>query len=669
MRLLLWIGIGFCALVPSSMAHAQATEVYGARAAVAAQAAANNEEDATAAGNTIELRSRNRGHEDLADVLQEVPAVRIRRTGNVGSYVGAALRGADDDHTSVLLNTVPLSAVDAGPFDLSTIPPEALDRVEVFRGGAPAWYSEGAIGGVLHFQPRRAPFNLLRSELLVGPYGLRSARATAAYVASQAPNPAALAHVSGTMADNNYDYLDDNGTRFDPSDDVVRRQHNARVRQLQGLLQAGLDALGGRIELTGFGYLRDAGVPGPLSRPTRDAHQKLAQGNISLSYLRERSDAHGERTSRLQWVLGIGAQRNRLLDPNGELGMQKADIDDHSQRGFMRLALGQRLLPYLEGTLIATFAHDAYMPHNSLLFVRQDRSTRSTWAVVAEPRLYGRPFGLLAELRPSIRYAVSRTVLHGQQGLTEVDEDKTITFPTYRVAGLIAPLNGLSLTASVASGTRIPTMVEYFGDRAVREPNPQLQPERALNMDVGAVYRLRTSWVKGTIELRGFSLAIDDIIQYVQTSQKTSRPENLSFGKVLGLEFGMRTEWLRHVSLTAALTLMNSENPYGLRLAYHPPVQAMVRPGLSLPLPFRGQLHAFAEMQHIADVHVDKSNIAQPLGGRTTFALGASADFLAQAIALGVQLQNIFDTPITDVLFRPLPGRRLLFTLSLGQGQ
>src|SRR5262245_13491192 len=97
--------------------------------------------DATAAATEIPVRERDAAAESLADVLLEVPGARPYRSGSLGSFTTAALRGADAEHTAVLFGEIPLTSTDLAVFDLSALPLSLAERVVVYRGGAPLWLS------------------------------------------------------------------------------------------------------------------------------------------------------------------------------------------------------------------------------------------------------------------------------------------------------------------------------------------------------------------------------------------------------------------------------------------------------------------------------------------------------------------------------------------------
>ena len=91
---------------------------------------------------------------------------------------------------------------------------------------------------------------------------------------------AALA-IRGEAATNDFDYVDDAGTRFDASDDVVRSRRNADLRSGDAWILARL-ALGRRSDATMIlnGFLREQGVTGlgvvPASRARATTRRELA---------------------------------------------------------------------------------------------------------------------------------------------------------------------------------------------------------------------------------------------------------------------------------------------------------------------------------------------------------------------------------------------------------
>ncbi len=86
----------------------------------------------------------------LSDVLREVPAIDVQRSGSLGKLTDVRLRGADPRHTLVLFDGIPLNGPWLGSFDFADVSDPGLTRVEVVGGPSSSLYGSGAVGGVIH---------------------------------------------------------------------------------------------------------------------------------------------------------------------------------------------------------------------------------------------------------------------------------------------------------------------------------------------------------------------------------------------------------------------------------------------------------------------------------------------------------------------------------------
>ncbi|HEU5359844.1 MAG TPA: TonB-dependent receptor [Candidatus Deferrimicrobiaceae bacterium] len=89
------------------------------------------------------------------DVLQGIPGVDVQRSGSAGNRENIKIRGGLGTHTLVLIDGFPVNSPTLGQFDLSSLPVDGFDRVEVVRGTQSALYGSNAMGGVVNFLPRK----------------------------------------------------------------------------------------------------------------------------------------------------------------------------------------------------------------------------------------------------------------------------------------------------------------------------------------------------------------------------------------------------------------------------------------------------------------------------------------------------------------------------------
>jgi vitamin B12 transporter len=89
---------------------------------------------------------------DVADILARTPGVTFDRTGGPGQTTSLFIRGADSDHTVVLIDGVKVNdpSTTGNFFDFSTLLAGDIARIEVLRGAQSTLYGSEAIGGVVN---------------------------------------------------------------------------------------------------------------------------------------------------------------------------------------------------------------------------------------------------------------------------------------------------------------------------------------------------------------------------------------------------------------------------------------------------------------------------------------------------------------------------------------
>lgn len=98
---------------------------------------------------------RRLGVRTVGEAIAFVPETLARAYGGPGSLISPSIRGSSAEQVLVLLDGIPLNGVFAGTVDLSTIPIDDVERIEVLRGPFSAIYGSGALGGVISIVTRR----------------------------------------------------------------------------------------------------------------------------------------------------------------------------------------------------------------------------------------------------------------------------------------------------------------------------------------------------------------------------------------------------------------------------------------------------------------------------------------------------------------------------------
>ena len=342
----------------SPLSAEEAGADYGASAHVQRPLSARNEEDATAAATSVDLTTRPLALETMKDVFAEIPGAMALASGGYGAFQSVSLRGSDQAQTVWLLGDVPLNGPDSGAFDMSLLPLPQFARLEVYRGGAPVWFGQGSIGGVIRVVPREGTATGAKAQVGAGSFGTYEARASS-YVSRLGLRPISLySGVQVTSAQNDFRYRDDNGTLLGTNhkdDDVERRLKNAQVLDGTGLLHLRTKAARGHVDMVLFAVGRTGGAPGSGGHGDGNAlraSRELHRGLFSLAYTREGKRA-GARRYRLQALGSAQGEERETDDPVAELGLVGSRALEQNQgRLTGRLAGSLELTRVLEATVI-----------------------------------------------------------------------------------------------------------------------------------------------------------------------------------------------------------------------------------------------------------------------------------------------------------------------------
>jgi vitamin B12 transporter len=92
----------------------------------------------------------------VADLLADLAGISVDESGGLGQQSSVFIRGADSDHTLLLIDGVRVGSATLGIAPFEIIPLEQIDRIEVVRGPRSTLYGSDAVGGVIQIFTRQA---------------------------------------------------------------------------------------------------------------------------------------------------------------------------------------------------------------------------------------------------------------------------------------------------------------------------------------------------------------------------------------------------------------------------------------------------------------------------------------------------------------------------------
>lgn len=113
------------------------------------------------------------GASSLAQALQGSSGIQLHDSSGNGSRSSVSMRGFGANAASnslILINGIPLSNPDLAPPDLSTLPMEDINRVEIISGSESVLYGDQAVGGLINIITDDANEKNIRAQCGIGSY-------------------------------------------------------------------------------------------------------------------------------------------------------------------------------------------------------------------------------------------------------------------------------------------------------------------------------------------------------------------------------------------------------------------------------------------------------------------------------------------------------------------
>jgi iron complex outermembrane receptor protein len=643
--------------------------------------------DVTGFATVIDTRAAPAGVSSLSDALSVAPGVQVRRFGGLGQFSTVSVRGFSPGQVQVYLDGVPLSRADDEVVNLSDLPLDALERVEVYRGVTPLAFAQSGPGGVVNLVPRRPGAEPLTAASVSGG-SFVTRKVNAARSAASGPwEYLAFGQYLGSR--NDFLFENDQGTTANPSDDRLERRRNADFNQGGFTGRVGWRPDGPlTLSLVSDSFGKEQGVPGRGSVQSLDASRRVVR---QLAQLNAQLTPRGglPLVATASAFLVYQGERFRSSADDPVFGAQ--DVTTRTLGGggqvLVRGTLGRHHVP---GLLLAA-AHEA-LAQDFAVPPSQAREAgeaptrtrlRGTMAAEDEVLLWGDRISLV----PAVRVEVYRDDFPADPLLEPALQSggTTVQVPVSPRFGARAEVwPGVTLLGNVARYQRVPNLQELFGQGGVIVGNPDLQPETSRNWDLGLRLTLPARGpVSGAVfEYGHFDNQVDDLIVLLPVGVSSFKPFNIPSARLRGNEVALRATLWRRLGLVANLTHQSTDITGGVhdgnQVPGLPALESSVRLDLwwsrdrPLPVGRAGSVlwpgRAFFETTVVADNYLDSAN-TQLVPSRALFNVGlVVAPPPLRGLALGVEVRNLTDDLTRDLLDFPLPGRAVFATVSWGFG-
>jgi outer membrane cobalamin receptor len=549
---------------------------------------------------------------DASEIVGREANVLVLDAGGPGQRRAVLLRGANSQQVAVLVDGVALNPAFGLGNDLSWVPVEALQRIEIHEGAGGAWFGAGAVGGAVNLVPGAPSLGKgARVGLSGGSWGTLEARASAVQGSERGGVQVFLNHL---QSQGDFPYVSVNQQAR------TRRNNDARVEV------AGLSArafLGESGEAAAFLLHQSAqrGVAGLEQFPTEDARQgeerllALASGRLEQGWGHSRLQGFFLRqdyhyTNPEPYVYGPADTRDREWRAGGSL---EQGLEAWRFKGLLRLETA-----------------------------REQVDARTGQSAIRRGRT---PLDLLASLEADLGWGAFGTIAVRGQYLSPFGAWAS---PSLELGWRLSPW--LQLLATAGRGLRWPSLSELYYDQGPLRGNPDLKPEDAWSLEGGV--RLELAWLAA--EVRAFASRIDDLILFLPKTAYQIEAGNVDAVEDLGG--------------TARLTL-TPRSWLRLDLAYR--YERALSGRDRLPVPFKprhqatlrleagGRFKAYLEGVAMGGFFLDRFG-NQREERRVLADVGVRAR-LWRGFALFATARNLGDKrDAVDYLLTPLPGRAFI---------
>jgi iron complex outermembrane receptor protein len=593
----------------------------------------------------------------VPELLRDAVGVQVRSLG--GEFATVSIRGSSAEQVVVYLDGVPLNRALGGGVNLADLPLGQVESIEVYRGFTPAGVPAASIGGAILIRTRRASTSPVGSaSASFGSFG--SGEAIASLSGTRGRGDYAFGF-DGARSGGDFEYLNNNGTPHDPSDDRAARRVNNDFRR--GHLSGRFTVKGGpraRFSLATDLFARDQGVPGLdccLSPRARFTTTRLL--------LRPELEVPGLAGGRLLAKVAADYTRYReeFDDPRGLIGLSGRNVDDitltesfGAEAGLVVAASARQAVSILASRRQETAdLEDRALPGPS----GRGTASRRTITVTLEDQISFGSDRLV--INPSLRHESYDSAFRpGPAGgvVVNLPADRRTTG---KVGFRLRATDALTIKGNFGRFLRLPDFIELFGNRGSVLGNPALRPESGRSLDLGVAFAarrpsgglLRQAHFEATL----FETVAEDLIQFVPNSQGTVRALNIDRARIRGVELSLAV--LLGPRFTGSLNATH-QRPVDTSGRYTDGRILPVRPqdevsaGAALDV---GPGRIFYGFTYVGRNFVDPLNTpSTALPARYLHDLGYRAR-LRRGLQGTIEIKNLADERTLDVARFPLPGR------------
>ncbi len=164
----------------------------------------------------------------LGEFLKNTPGIHITNLSGRGSYTITSIRGSTSSQVLIYIDGILVNSGGQSAVDLSTIPIEEIDKIEIYRGNVPAKFGRGGIGGVINIITKKNIKKSFSTYLSYGSWKFYKFENELKYNSKFGKN---FLNISFEGRTGDFPYYNDANTPFNPDDDYHAKRKNNYYNQ------------------------------------------------------------------------------------------------------------------------------------------------------------------------------------------------------------------------------------------------------------------------------------------------------------------------------------------------------------------------------------------------------------------------------------------------------
>ena len=448
----------------------------------------------------------------VLEVLRTTPGLEVVQVGGVGRTASIFIRGADSDHTLVLIDGVRVNDNTTGQFDFANLKAENIERIEILRGPQSVLYGSEAIGGLINIITKTGAQGLHASSSAEGgSHGTQHYKGNLSWASKQV-------HTSTTLSYLRTDGISAAAANRGNTEKDAHDNFSVSNRSGLGFLDNGKADLSLRYssattEVDGFSF----GI-GAVDDPNFEQDTNSLSASFTLSK---------NLTDSIIPNIELGFTDIDLKGSDPDTDFNNFDIDDQTQSFTSKVDF---LMPW-DGVISLGYSFEYRASENKDNF--DEKRDINSFFVLKQYSWNDKLF-----------------LTGGVRSDKDSDFGEEVT---YRItSAYLLKETGTRLHASYGTGFKSPSFNELFFPNF---GNPNLDAETSWAYDIGVEQTLANG--KAVADISFFLNSIDNLISFDST---TFLAENIEEAEIKGVESTLSLALADWLDSSLAYTYTDSEN-------------------------------------------------------------------------------------------------------------